>query len=158
VEYVMAKINLNTVEAKQALSEQGLLKVGTGIFEVKTVSRKVGKTGAAYLEMRLQGIAGVNERRNTFLRLPHGSPKAAGLCLEIAHKMGAVMEFDDEIQSELDSAFMGRTLQCTVGVRNRAQTESYRPGEVENTFRWEANGGTAAISEEESFSDDHSPF
>lgn len=155
----MAKINLNTVEAKQALSEQGLLKVGTGIFVVKTVARKVGKTGAAYLEMRLQGIAGVNERRNTFLRLPHTSAKAAGLCLEIAHKMGAVMEFDDEIQSELDSAFVGRTLQCTVGVRQRAQTESYRPGETENTFRWEANGGVASISdEEESFSDDHSPF
>lgn len=157
----MAKVNLNTVEAKKQMEEQGLLKAGTGVFQVKTVSRKIGKTGAAYLEMRLQGIAGVNERRNTFLRLPHGSPKAAGLCLEIAHKMGATLEFDDEIQSDLDAAFLGRTLQCTVGVRQRAATETYRPGEAENTFRWEANSGAAAsedASPDEPFSDDGSPF
>lgn len=157
----MAKINLNTDEARQALSEMGLLAEGEGVWSVASATLQNSKKegGLPSLSLRLTCIAGAQKGRSTFLPLYHRSanPKAAAMVLDLAQKAGFGLSFDDEVQSDLDAAFVGKTLACKVGVRTRAATEQYRPNEKENTFAWSRNSGVsgaaAASSANEDFSD-----
>jgi hypothetical protein len=157
----MAKINLNTDVAKQALSEMGLLAEGEGVWSVTSVALRESKKegGLPNLALRLSCIAGAQQGRSTFVSLYHRSanPQAQAMVLDMAQKGGFGLEFDDDVQSDLDAAFVGRTLACKVGVRTRAASEQYRPNERENTFAWSRNTrGTvvaAASSATEDFSD-----